>query len=143
MVAWGLLALGVVGLDSMLRFLILDKIVTLCNPIVVFFIYSCIIWRHMIFSSCLQMCYRVLTCNVEILVWLYILILWKRKEKKDLLQFELLIRKNLQIHLGCISHTLNPFGFGVRHSLSKFFIISCNSTLGWWNIVFFYNSILG
>ena len=25
------------------------------------------------------MCYRALTCNVEILVWLYILILWKRK----------------------------------------------------------------
>ena len=36
-------------------------------------------WRHMIFSYCLQMCYKALTCNVEILVWLYILIMWKRK----------------------------------------------------------------
>ena len=43
------------------------------------------------------MCYRVLTCNVEILVWLYNLILWKRKKKKDLLQFELSKRKNLQV----------------------------------------------
>ena len=34
------------------------------------------------------MCYRALTCNVEILVWLYILILWKRNENKDLLQFD-------------------------------------------------------
>ena len=41
-------------------------------------------WRHMIFSYCSEMCYRALTCNMEILVWLYILILWKRKENKDL-----------------------------------------------------------
>ena len=39
-------------------------------------------------------------------------ILWKRSEKKDLLQFELSKMKNLQIALGCISHALDPFGFG-------------------------------
>ena len=44
------------------------------------------------------MCCRDLTCNVEILVCLYILILWKSKKKKDLLQFELSKRKNLQVH---------------------------------------------
>ena len=43
------------------------------------------------------MCCRDLTCNVEILVCLYILILWKSKKKKDLLQFELSKRKNLQV----------------------------------------------
>ena len=58
------------------------------------------------------MFYRALTCNVEILVWLYILILWKIKEKKDHLQFELSKMKNLQVPLGCISHALDLFGFG-------------------------------
>ena len=43
------------------------------------------------------MCYRALTCNVEILVCLYILIMWKSKKKKDLLQFELSKMKNLQV----------------------------------------------
>ena len=57
------------------------------------------------------MCYRALTCNVEILVWLYILILWKRKENKDLLQFDLPKRKSLQVPLWCFSHALDPFGF--------------------------------
>ena len=33
-------------------------------------------------------------------------------EKKDLLPFELSKRKNLQVPLGCISHVLDPFGFG-------------------------------
>jgi len=66
------------------------------------------------------MCYRALTCNVEILAWLYILNLWKRKEKKDLLQFELSKKKNLQIPSGCISHALDPFGFGVWHMVYSF-----------------------
>ena len=60
----------------------------------------------------------------------------KRKEKKDLLQFELSKRKNLQIPLGYISHTLDPFGCGVWHiwfTLSQ--IISkclfCNWDYSW------------
>ena len=37
------------------------------------------------------MCYRSLTCNVEILVWLYILIIWKRKENK--ISYSLIFQK--------------------------------------------------
>ena len=43
------------------------------------------------------MCYSDLTCNVEILICLYIFILWKIKKNKDLLQFELSKMKNLQV----------------------------------------------
>ena len=40
------------------------------------------------------MCYRVLTCNVEILVWLYILIIWKRKKiKKIKISYSLICQK--------------------------------------------------
>ena len=61
------------------------------------------------------MCYKALTCNVEILVWLCILILWKRKENEDLLWFDLPKRKNLHVLLGCISHALDPFRFRAWH----------------------------
>ena len=59
------------------------------------------------------MCYRALTYNVKILVWLYILILWERKVKKDLLPFELSKMKNLQVPLGCTSHALDPSHMGI------------------------------
>ena len=40
------------------------------------------------------MCYRVLTCNVEILVWLYILIIWKRKKRKKIkISYSLICQK--------------------------------------------------
>ena len=59
------------------------------------------------------MCYRDLTCNVEILVWWYIINLWKRKEKKDILPFELSKKKNQQVPLRIFSYALDLFEFGL------------------------------
>ena len=36
----------------------------------------------------------------------------EKREKKNLLQSDSPKRKNLQVLLGCISHALDPWGFG-------------------------------
>ena len=59
------------------------------------------------------MCYRALTCNVEIYGYIF---LSCGNERKIKISYSLVVqkkkKKNLQVPLGCISHALDPLGFG-------------------------------
>ena len=83
----GLLALGVVGLDFLLRLHTLERIMTLCLFYLECWIVKCI-WRHMICSLyCLKMCHRALTCIMERSIYLFILSNGRKKKISYVLTF--------------------------------------------------------
>ena len=68
------------------------------------------------------MCYKALTCNVEILVWLYILIMWKRKISYSLIcQKGKIYRYPWDVFL--ILWTLLSLGRDNTHPISLYFFL--------------------